>query len=672
MPSTAYAPSPAPIINLPARGLLATPSPAAETPAGVWLSLERLRELPLTAEARLALLRDLQAAQPPQATALALSGELAEVTLRCCEDAYNRGDWRAALELHDALVPLVEQLARAVPERAAVFWARYGELLAFFTAAVHAAVKPESAAPPEPWLRAQLCSQMAERLAQGRLQPLAPPDWLAVLEEQLVQYGAGLWQELVPEGTAGDQLEADQQALQLLLRLHTLLEPAPEWVLGQAKRLLERWVGMVLTEATPDPHALAALLDCLDRLPLCDEQQGLMSAAVMRAGLALELLAPELGSLFSSSPVADAEAASAPADVLQAASPQGCVAELVWLDPRAEPSPLQLDVQPLLEAEFNAIDAALDDFIWHLPKGCLARQAALALQAALELNWAKGLRLRPAAFERLAYLAAGWQRRLADRLEPLPRLDWQHGVLVELDATELAVLRPLLEDPHQLEPVLAELRREHHNGAFWQQRHEVPWMQCPPPLEALRRLHVDQGFYAHSHESLQSLMGWGRDLMQALLDAELWTDDAASLGLWFAVAQELVLQGQGPLPLLGHPPAAEELLRGLGGLEVVYVGDQAAAVRVAHQAGRCFRGEPFGLRVLEPPASCWPARPAGSFEESLAVLLEAVDGLYRQRPFAVLLADCGAYRLPLLRAAHQRYGVAALSSGRPVAGWLAG
>jgi hypothetical protein len=31
----------------------------------------------------------------------------------------------------------------------------------------------------------------------------------------------------------------------------------------------------------------------------------------------------------------------------------------------------------------------------------------------------------------------------------------------------------------------------------------------------------------------------------------------------------------------------------------------------------------------------------------------------------VLLADCGAYRLPLLQTAHQRYGVAALS-----AGWL--
>jgi hypothetical protein len=232
------------------------------------------------------------------------------------------------------------------------------------------------------------------------------------------------------------------------------------------------------------------------------------------------------------------------------------------------------------------------------------------------------------------------------------------------------VLEPLLATPAALEPALASLRREHLNQAFWQERQELPWMRCPPPLEALRRLHVEQGYYARTHEPLQGLLGWGREAAQALLEAEVWTDDAGCLGRWLAVAQELVAQQAGPLPLVGAPPPPEQLLAELAGLEVVYVGDQAAAVQAAHRAGRCFRGEPFGLRVLETPASRWPARPAGSFEESLAVLLQAVEGLYRQRPFAVLLADCGAYRLPLLRAVHQRYGVAALSSGRPLASWL--
>jgi hypothetical protein len=197
-------------------------------------------------------------------------------------------------------------------------------------------------------------------------------------------------------------------------------------------------------------------------------------------------------------------------------------------------------------------------------------------------------------------------------------------------------------------------------------------MECPPPLEALRRLHGEEGFYARSHPPMESLLSWGREVALALGEAEPWTDDAGCLGRWLAVAQELVLSQQGPVPELGQPPQPEQLLAELGGLEVVYVGEGASAVLEAHRAGRCFRGEPFGLRVLEPPSSRWPARPAGGFEQSLAVLLEVVDGLYRQRPFAVLLADCGAYRLPLLRAVHQRYGVAALSSGRPMARWLAG
>jgi hypothetical protein len=217
---------------------------------------------------------------------------------------------------------------------------------------------------------------------------------------------------------------------------------------------------------------------------------------------------------------------------------------------------------------------------------------------------------------------------------------------------------------------MAQLRREHHQESLWQQRQEVPWMECPPPLEALRRLHVEEGFYACSHPPMESLRSWGREVALALGEAELWTDDAGCLGRWLAVAQELVLAQPGPLPELGRPPQPEQLLRELGGLEVVYVGDGAAAVQEAHRAGRCFRGQPFGLRVMEGPASRWPARPSGSFEQSLAVLLENVDALYRQRPFDVLLADCGAYRLPLLRAVHQRYGVAAMSSGRPMAHWL--
>ena len=57
------------------------------------MSLERLRELPLTAEARLALLRELRASPQPPEQLLPLTGEMAEVTLRCCEDAYQASQW---------------------------------------------------------------------------------------------------------------------------------------------------------------------------------------------------------------------------------------------------------------------------------------------------------------------------------------------------------------------------------------------------------------------------------------------------------------------------------------------------------------------------------------------------------------------------------------------------
>ncbi|MCP9817469.1 hypothetical protein KBY76_12490 [Synechococcus sp. GreenBA-s] len=650
------------------------PPPTAPTPTaassggGLWLSLERLRTLPLTPEARLALLRDLQASPQPADQQLPLTGELAEVTLRCCEDAYQAGRWLEALEHHDALLALVGPLAAALPDRAALFWARYGELLAQLTAAVHPAVNSLSADPPEPLLRAEICWRLCGRLLRAHGLPFTPPDWLVVLEQQLVQDGAAFWRDLAAQPAVGGDL-ARKRALELLLRLGDLLDPAPVWVGLQVRELLAAEATQLLDGPEPPVEGQLQLIVWLERLPGAADPQAPLAVALTRARLALELLAPQLGPR-APAPASSVTAIPEPAELATPLEPG--VATLVLLPVGAEPSPLQLDLGPLLAAEFGAIEEALDDFVWHLPKGSRALPAAQALTAALEPFWRRGGRLSPLAFERLAYGAAAWQRCLGDRLQPLPPLDWQHSLVVELASSELAVLGPLLADPHALAPALAELRREHQNPEFWAQRQELPWMQCPPPLEALRRLYREEGFYASSHGPLESLRAWGQEAVLALQEAELWTDDAGCLGLWLATAQELVGEGQAPLPALGAPPAPEQLLAELGGLEVLYVGDQAAAVQAAHRAGRCFRGDPFGLRVLETPASRWPARPASGMDESLAVLLEAVDGLYRQRPFAVLLADCGAYRLPLLRAAHQRYGVAALSSGRPLAGWLAG
>jgi hypothetical protein len=110
----------------------------------VTLPLEMLRQLPLELPQRQALLRELAAAETNPAAALPLRGELAEVTLRCCEAAYQAGQWAEAFAQHDALLALVQELAAALPGQAAGFWSRYSLLLAFFTAEVHGRVKVDS------------------------------------------------------------------------------------------------------------------------------------------------------------------------------------------------------------------------------------------------------------------------------------------------------------------------------------------------------------------------------------------------------------------------------------------------------------------------------------------------------------------------------------------------
>ena len=651
----------------PAALALSAQTDPSGSQSGAFLSLEALQRLPLSQEARLALLEELRTSAESGFTRAQLTGQQAELRLRCCEDALASGQWLEAFQHHDALLELVIALGQALPAQAPSYWARYGELLASLTAAVHGAVNSNSTNPPAPHLRAEVCWRLAERLKLGHGLPFQPPEWLAVLEQQLVQDGAAYWSALIEdergEAAAADPQQARRRAFTLLLRLDRLLAPAPSWVLQQARCHLEAEAHLLLSPANPEPADLVWLCDSLAAFPLEAHLEPQRDTLLTRARLALELLDPDLAPLVAHPPAAGATAVAVP-------EPEPGLAELVLLAAEQSANPLQLDLGPLLTADFEAIEAALDDFVWHLPRGSRARAAAPALLAVLEAAWSEGVRFSAGAFERMAYLAAAWQRRLVERLDPPPILDWQYSLLIELDSNELAVLQPLLANPESLAPVLAELRREHHNPPFWEQRQELPWMQCPPPLEALRRLHLEQGYYARASAPLDELAHWGEETTHALLSAELWTDDAGCLGRWLAVAQELVVGGKGCCPPFGQPPAPDQLLREWAGLEVVYVGDQAEAVQAAHRAGRCFRGDPFGLRVLPTPASRWPARPAGGFQESLQQLLKAVDDLYNQRPFAVLLADCGAYRLPLMRAVHQRYGVAALSSGRPLAAWL--
>ncbi len=634
--------------------------------------MEAIRSLPLSQEARLALLDELSKSATNGITKVHLAAEQAELHLLCCEHAYKEEQWLQAIQHHDALLELVIQLVRVLPDKAAAFWDRYGKLLAFLVAEIHPKVTNTSVSPPPQALRARICWLIAERLKLGRAFPFNPPSWLVVLEQQIVQDGALFWIELIDSEADEPPGLARQRAFELLVRLDQVLDPAPSWVLDAAKTHLSHAAQNLLCQPMPDTDELAKLCNDIALLSTASHDKQLLSVSLQRARHGLELLSPELENFrhrsasetFSNENIKERDLAPG-------------VAKIALLGADETSSRLELNLAPLLAnnqilaGELKLLDEALDDFIWHLPRGVMAMHAAPALVAVLEPAWRNGMTLEPEAFEALAYLGAAWQRRLSERLEPLPVLEVKHSMMIELDAKELAVVKSILAYPETLEPALAHLRREHHNQEFWSECSDHPWMRCPPILEALRCLHRDLGFYAQASQPAEDLQRWGAVIAQVLLESESWTDDAGCLGLWLSVAQELVSRYQQPLPTFGMPPDPNVLLAEFTGREVLYIGDKADAVREAHSAGRCFRGGPFGLRVLQLPSSRWPSRPAGGFWESMDQLLDAVDSVYRQRPFHVVLVDCSAYRLPLLRSVHQRYGVDALSSSLPMWAWLA-
>ncbi|SBO44337.1 conserved protein of unknown function [Cyanobium sp. NIES-981] len=629
--------------------------------------------LPVDPQARLSLQRQLLAGSQPLRGAIELLFSTAQLSADCLAEAAERCDWSGALDLLRDLVPLVDTMAVMAPDQAEEFWSAYATLIGQLMPPLQAALQREGEDALAPDAAAGLCADLVTLLRPLQQQSFPLPHWIPVQERQLVRRGALAAHQHVRQSRSE---AASRQALGLALRLAELENPIPPWVARLCWQLLMPLLRKIQRAEPLEPAAVAELLGWLQRFPFEEATAPRARSLASRALHILEVIAPDLEGLR---PRPQPDAPQAAPDVSAAQIAENRPARLVLLPAGAEGASELLDLGPLLRqleggdllgAGPKGVDQLLDDFCWHLAGTTAARPASETLLESLEPQWQEGLRLSSDACGLLAYAAAAWQRRLGERIDPLPPSDWHDGLLVELTADELAVLAPLTAHPDGLRDGLAELRRLHHDTEFWTRRQELPWMAIPPPQEALRRLHVDQGFYALSHDPLTTLCRWGEDAIAALLASDPWTDDAAVLGHWIALAQELVGLGRGPLPPLGQPPLAEQLLAEFSGLELVYVGDRSEAVATAHRAGQLFRGRPFGLRCLAAPDSRYPRRPAASLSESLEALLGAVEGLYRQRPFAVLLADCGAYRLPLMHRVHQRYGVSCLSSALPMADWL--
>lgn len=538
--------------------------------AGVWVPLRLLRQLTLPYPAYHQLIASLRVGADGGDDSLL--AELTDASAAALREALEQGHVELALAAHDDLLGHVIELAASRPAVAAVLWQRYGELLGQLAGQVHGRLVPRNGEPvdfslPERAGDAELCLRMAGILEPTAAQPWAVPDWLPVLEQQLVQHGALAWQQRLRTDA-----DAAGPCLDLFLRLAQLLDPVPAWVDLAWRAALER-----LIEALPPAGALAEadlarLVERVGRLPVAAEQRPAFEAALLRARFSLELLQQGRG-------------------VRRPGAGEGVeVLEAEWLEEEERPGPA------------------------------------------------------PAA--------------------ALPAVEWRPGTLVvELDPLELQLLQRAEGPAEPLEEALAELRRRHHDSDFW----GAAAVEGPEPadtLELLRRFEREAGFYATTHAPLESLRQWARPALQALLQAQVWSGDGATLELW---------QPWGQASQRRQPPGGTALLERLGGGEVVLVGEgpeAVAALQEAHRAGRLFAGGAFGLRCLAVPQSRHPQRPAAGFEHSLEALVTAVEALYQERPFRVLLAGGGAYRLPLVQAIGSRYGVLAVALASPLAAWL--
>ncbi|QPN65824.1 hypothetical protein [Synechococcus sp. CBW1006] len=624
----------------------------------MWLPLAQLRALPLSPGALLALLNDLQRTPQrsgPIATAEELLLEIANLTTQQLRRALDERELEQALEALEALRQHVKALVAAQPEKAEPFWSRYGELLAQVAVRVHGAVfGTDGEAALEGERRAGICWDVSQALEAAASLPLVPPEWLPVYEQQLVQEGALAWRDR-------SEAEAGERSLDLFLRLAELLDPAPEWVTLACRDLLQARLEPLLQEAELDGEALGPVLERLARLRVLPERQEAFAAAVLRAKLALELIQIQRGTGRQDG-LELVEAEWLDADVDPPGRPEASLPlELVLWGSQADSEQHSFDLAPFVDGDLEGAAAALEAFLEDQRRASQpAQRAALSLQRCLQQGDAT-LRLTGVAV--LSQAAQQWQKALETRCQPLPAVAWRQGMVVELEPIELVLLLQLQQRRPALEEALVAMRRRHHDTAFWQEANPEGPMALWSAEAVLREWHRAGGFYASSHAPIESLLRWAQPALAALQQAQGWSAEASSQALALPL-----LEAGGIVATPGEGSLAESL----GGLEVVYVGARWEAVQRAHRDGQPFVGEAFGLRCLPGPSSCHPMRPAAGFEDSLADCGSAVEQLHQQRPFDVLLAECGAYRLPLALAMQQRFGVRTVCGGGSVADWLQG
>ena len=659
---------------------------------GVWLSLEGLLELPLSPEGQLQLLggvlEGLGNGDSPdrdacRATVLDALGEAellqASRSLEAGDWWQGRLHWRAALEHQESL----EVLRPAEP---GLDWLQEGLIQAL--ARLDQALTHQRWRPPvSPLERARVHGLAAELLLQirGLDQPL--PSWFAVVEEGLLRRG-GL--ALLEQSGAACRREG----ITLLLRWASLQPSLPAWLSAR----LEQAVLSLLADLPQSSQPIAdlqALLEALTDLPeLVDDAsrcavvlealalaQGCLQLAAaahqpleVRESLGLQPMAPvepDRIRLLVQEWLEDHLASEAPVSL-----------ELVWIPgARALPHGHGQLALNLAAAPPDRVDAVIEAFAAPLVQAgagrrWLQRHSSASLLSSLRQLWAAAGVLSAGECRLLARAQECWQHwgeagQLAATQLPAawPPARLEPGCrLLRPSALQLAGLRCWLQQRAQLPEALAEIRRHHHDPMFLQQSAARAAEDCGDALATLCALHLQEGLYAASAAPLTSVQRWAQTSLSVLAQSQLLLDPAPLSGSCWAVLQGLAQAPNGLPELVGWPDDAS-FYGLLAGQEVVLVSPLAAEVEEQHRSGRAFELfvdlaiAPYGLRTLEPPASLYPARPHQGFEASLAACLDGLEGLARERPFAVCLLAAGIYDLPLAQAVGERYGASCLAIG---------
>ena len=680
--------------------------------------------MPLDGDARSELWRLALKQTQPDADRLRLHLALARHCGHGASHAAAEGRWGVmGRELAEAQVHY-QEIAQLATDRKAVVKQELVNLLGKLISDLHGAVHGEPA--PSLAERADWCWE-GYRLTQRQrtLQP-EPPDWLCHLEEQLVRQGAiDRRQQLsgAEEASPTQQRQWQQQALELLLHLSRLHNPCPEWISLAAKELLATELELKLKASASNRDAanltgLKPLLRDLARLPLPAEQSAKVQLAAQRGIWGLQLLEQQQNPRTKPALAPPAPASVPPTAPTQPSAP---IPDAVARDPRALYKAIGLGVQRWLEdhptssarcrlepllrpgkppvlsdgdgkLQFNLapllafptpelLDQLVPAFFLPLQKAGRGDVLDLAepcsqLWSELLQRWGKGERLQAAQWRGLIYSTALWSRCGGPGELEAKAMPWSlpigalkaGGSLLRPGNVELAALQTVLQQPSELEDLLAEIRRRHHDRSWMETQRDHWWFDPSDGSENIRRSHTNAGFYASSHAPLESLQRWSQGTLRALMGGPVLFGNSSITQMFWPIAQAM-LQNSRSLPALVQWPGEQAFYDFIADQELLFVTPLAKDVEAHHRSGRAFqlfsdlRIQPYGLRCLEAPISVYPNRPDRGFEVSLERILEQVDRTYRQKPFTIFTAACGAYGLPLCDAVKQRYGVSCVYLG---------